>query len=246
MLYLIGLGLMKDDLTLRAIEAIKKCRRVYLETYTTKLPYTIKELEKIIKKEVIEIAREKVESDFLVNEAKQENIALLIYGDPLAATTHLTLMLDARKAKIKIEIMHNASIFNAIADIGLQLYKFGKTTSLPKWLQNHKPTSFYNIIKDNQSIRAHTLLLIDPGLDIKGALDQLIQADIENIFNELTIVIASQLGAMNPKIQSGKLKELAKKKLVVKEPYGIIILAPLHFIEAETLRLIPSEKTLKT
>ena len=31
MLYLIGLGLDKNDLSIKAVEAIKKCKKVYLE-----------------------------------------------------------------------------------------------------------------------------------------------------------------------------------------------------------------------
>lgn len=236
MLYLIGLGLNKDDISIRALEIIKKCHKVYLETYTTKLPYSTKELEKIIKKKIIEANRELVESDFLVKESKTTNIALLIYGDPLAATTHLSLIQAARKMKIKIEIIHNASIFNAIADIGLQLYKFGKTTSLPRWQPNFKPTSFYTIIKENLSIGAHTLILVDIGLSLKDALNELTESDSDNLVNDRIIIVASQLSTKDQKIIKGKVSELKNK--IVKEPFSIIIQAQLHFTEAEALKTI--------
>jgi len=236
MLYLIGLGLNKDDISVRALEIISKCKKIYLETYTTKLPYTVKELEKIIKKKVIEADRELVEnkSKELISEAKTSNVALLIYGDPLAATTHLALINDARKMKIKIEIIHNASIFNAIADIGLQLYKFGKTTSLPRWQPNFKPTSFYSIIKENLSIGAHTLILVDIGLSVKEALAQLVEVDADDIFKDRIVVIASQLSTKDQKIIKGKLSELKNK--IVKEPFSIIIPSQLHFTEAEAIK----------
>jgi diphthine synthase len=236
MLYLIGLGLNKDDISIRALEIIKKCKKVYLETYTTKFPYTVKELEKIIKKKIIEANRELVESDFLVKEAKISNVALLIYGDPLAATTHLALINDARKMKVKVEIIHNASIFNAIADLGLQLYKFGKTTSLPRWQPNFKPTSFYSIIKENLSINAHTLILVDIGLSLKDALTELTESDSDNLFNNRIIIVASRLSTKDQKIIKGKLGELKNKK--VKEPFSVIIPGQLHFTEAEALKTI--------
>jgi len=134
MLYLIGLGLDKDDLSLKAIKTIKDCEKVYLETYTTELPYSKIEIEKIIKKNITEIQRGLIENKSykLIKEAEKQDIALLVYGDPLAATTHLSLLLESKKAKVKFKVLHNASIFNAISQTGLQLYKFGKTTSIPK------------------------------------------------------------------------------------------------------------------
>ena len=48
-----------------------------------------------------------------------------------------------------------------IAETGLQLYKFGKTASIPFWTENHKPESFFDYLEQNQSIGAHTLCLLD-------------------------------------------------------------------------------------
>ena len=44
---------------------------------------------------------------------------------------------------------------------------------MPKWEENFKPDSFLGIIQKNNSIRAHSLILIDIGLDFKDALNQL-------------------------------------------------------------------------
>ena len=63
------------------------------------MPYQKSELEKIINRRIINAKRELVESDFLINEAKKQDIALLIYGDPLSATTHLSLINEAKKSK---------------------------------------------------------------------------------------------------------------------------------------------------
>ncbi len=233
MLYLVGLGLDKNDVNLRALEIIKKCKKIYLEIYTTKLPYKKSELEKIIKKKLIDAPRKIVESDFLINEAKKQNICLLIYGDPLSATTHLSLINEAKKARIKIQIIHNASIFNAVSQTGLQLYKFGKTISIPRWKEHYEPTSFYQVIKENLSIDAHTLLLIDPGLSLNDSLNELKEAADKEL-DDKKIIICSQLGTKNQKIINGKIKELIKKK--VKEPFCIIIPASLHFTEAEFIK----------
>ncbi|MEK6878727.1 MAG: hypothetical protein AABY22_03920, partial [Nanoarchaeota archaeon] len=52
MLYLVGLGLNEREISLESLEALKKCKKVYLESYTIDLPYSIKKLEEIIKKKI--------------------------------------------------------------------------------------------------------------------------------------------------------------------------------------------------
>ena len=48
MLYLIGLGLDKKDISLNAFESLKKCKKVYFENYTNVMPYSVKDLEKAL------------------------------------------------------------------------------------------------------------------------------------------------------------------------------------------------------
>ncbi|MEM4703300.1 MAG: diphthine synthase [Candidatus Pacearchaeota archaeon] len=227
MLYIIGLGLDLKDISLRALEAIKKCDKVYLETYTTTLPYKISELEKLIKRDLISLDRDTVESDFLIKEAKRQDIVLLVYGDPLAATTHIALVREAKKEKVKFQVIHNTSILNVISDTGLSLYKFGKTTSLPRWQENYKPTSFFQIIKENLSIGAHTLLLIDPGLSLREALQELIEVDKSNELTGKDIIVASQLGTSEQTVFLGKIKQLINKEIKIKEPFCLIVPAEL-------------------
>ena len=149
MLYLIGLGLNEKSISLQGLGAIKKCKKIYLDNYTVNFPYSEKVLEKIINKRIISANREIIESDKLIKESKKQNVALLVYGSPLTATTHITLIQEAEKNKIKYEIIYNASVFDAIAETGLQIYKFGKTTSMPKWQKNFNPKSFMEIVKQN-------------------------------------------------------------------------------------------------
>ena len=48
-------------------------------------------------------------------EAKKIDIALLIYGSPLMATTHITILQEAKRQKIKYKVFHGASVFDSIA-----------------------------------------------------------------------------------------------------------------------------------
>ena len=235
MLYLIGLGLNENSISKQGLESIKKCKKIYLENYTSDFPYKINELKKLIGKKIILADRELVENKVneLIKEAKKINVALLVYGSPLTATTHISLIQEALKNKIKFEVIHNASILDATAETGLQLYKFGKIASMPKYQKNFTPESFIEIIKENQKINAHTLVLIDIGLDILQALRQ-IEVSAKNKKIKINkIIVCQSLGTKNQKIFYGRINKLKNKK--IKKPYCIIIPSRLHFIEKEIL-----------
>jgi diphthine synthase len=108
--FLVGIGLNEKSINLETLEACKKADKIYLENYTVDFPYNKKEIEKIIKKKITEADRELVESESIVEEAKKKNIILLVYGSPLTATTHISLILKCKKQKTKYKIIQNASI----------------------------------------------------------------------------------------------------------------------------------------
>jgi len=231
MLNLIGLGMNENSLTAEALEAIKSSDKIYLENYTINFPYKIKDLNL----NITELSRQQIEDESILKEAKTKNISLLIYGDALSATTHIQLILAAKKQNISCRIFHNASILTTIAETGLQLYKFGKTASMPNWKEHtNKPTSFANIIKQNQSIDAHTLILTDIGLEIKDAISQL-KESTQSIPNK--IITLSSAGTKNQKIFYDNPENLAKNKQI-KMPFCLIIPADLHFLEEEFLNNI--------
>nr|CAD7256769.1 unnamed protein product [Timema shepardi] len=112
---------------------------------------------------VILADRELVEqgSDEILRDALTKDIAFLVVGDPFGATTHTDLVLRAQEAGIPCQVVHNASIMNAIGCCGLQLYSFGETVSIPYWTDTWQPDSFYDKIASNRSRGLHTLCLLD-------------------------------------------------------------------------------------
>jgi diphthine methyl ester synthase len=78
-----------------------------------------------------------------LNLAKSSNIALLVVGDPLSATTHTDLVLRCVSNQIPYTVIHNTSILTAIGMTGLSLYKFTPTLSIPFFTESWQPTSFY-------------------------------------------------------------------------------------------------------
>ena len=243
MLYLISLGLYeKEDMSIKAIETAKKCDKLYLETYTNFFKDDIKELSKFIGKEITKLDRQGIEneSDKLLEEAKQKNIGILVGGDCLTATTHSSLIIDAKKKNIKIGIIHGSSIFTAISETGLFLYNFGKITSIP--FENKQVEVPYNAIKENKEL--HTLCLLDLKPEDKKfmkaaeAISYLLRVEAkrkEKVFLEDSLcVICAGMGGDKQTIKSGKAKDLVKEELDV-FPQCLIIPGKLHFMEEDSL-----------
>lgn len=212
MLYLVGVGLWDEkDITVKGLELAKKAEKVYLEEYTSVLKgSSVQKMEKLIGKKISVLTRKDLEQETQwMNRAKTENVVLLVGGDPLAATTHADLLMRAWDKGIETRIIHNASIFSAVAECGLQLYKFGKTTTVTYWEDGFKPTSFYEVVKENSARGLHTLLLLDikPAKQMtpNEAID--ILTHIDSSFGEREIVVMSRVGG-DTGIVFGKAKDL--------------------------------------
>ncbi len=233
MLYIIGLGLNEQGISKEGMLALERCKKIYLEGYTVDFPYNIGAL-KLGKKRIIKLGRNEVESEKLIKESKSINIALLVYGCPLFATTHISLVLDAEKENVRTRVIYSTSVFDAIAETGLQLYKFGKTTSMPTWIEekNYKP-DFMNYIKENQSIKAHSLILVDIGLRFDKALKQLEENAEKESIKLNKIIVCSRLGTEDSRVIYGNIEDLKKEN--ISAPFCFIIPSELHFLEKEAL-----------
>ena len=163
-LYIVGLGLGDEkDITVRGLEAVKTCKCLYLEYYTSILGIDNSKLEAFYGVPVILADRTMVETeaDRIFEEAKESNIGFLVVGDPLCATTHTDLIIRARTLGITVETIHNTSVMGAAASCGLQLYQYGYTVSIPLFEGTWRPDSFYDRIKYNRAGGMHTLCLLD-------------------------------------------------------------------------------------
>lgn len=248
-LYLIGLGLENEqDITLKALNIIKSCHKIYLENYTSLLQCTKEDLEKLYQKPITLADRTTAEQfdEIIIQEAKTNDIAFLIIGDPVSATTHIELFKLAKQHNIEVKIIHNASILTAVGITGLQLYKFGKTTSIPFPELVPNLETPYIILKENQSIGAHTLFLLDlkPNLNkfltIPKAIEILQNIEKNKQLNLITkqtkAIACARLGTNNYIIKYNTLEKL-KTLNYGQPPYCLIIPGKLHFLEQEMLEL---------
>ncbi|MBW2990069.1 diphthine synthase [Candidatus Woesearchaeota archaeon] len=245
-LYMIGIGLWDEkDITVKGLEAVKKCEKVFLESYTSKLGVSIDKLEKFYGKKIIIANRDLVEkkADEILNPAKASTVALLVIGDVFGATTHTDLYLRAKEKNIEVKIINNASILNAVGIVGLELYKYGKTTSIPFHDENVETP--YDVIKANKAAKLHTLLLLDIDAEknrfmtIKEAVEYLLKVEDkrrEKVFTKQTKCIGvARLGSDKPKIVYDTAEKLLKVDFG--EPlHALIVPSELHFMEEDGLK----------
>lgn len=248
-LYLIGLGLGNEKgITVKALEILRKAKFVYLETYTSKLNCNVEELEQFYGKKIILADRNMVENnaDEILEKAKTNGVAFLVAGDIFSATTHHDLRLRAIKAEIKVEIVNNVSIMTAVGITGLDLYKFGRTTTIVFPEPNFFPETPYDVIKMNLANGLHTLCLLDIKadrkmyMDVNEALHLLLVIEEkrkEKVVNEETKVIGcARLGSDKQLIKFGTINQLLNFDFG--EPlHALIIPGKLHFMEEEVLEI---------
>ena len=236
MLYLIGLGLGDEkDLSIKALEIAKNCE-CYVELYTNKWFGSVEGLSAVIGKPVKVLKRRDLEDNltWFLREIKAKDIVLFVPGDPLVATTHSTIVLEARRKKIPVQIFHNSSIFSAIGETGLHIYKFGRTATVPF---NGQLQAVKDAIRANKKAGLHTLLLLDLDAEMKlymgvsDALKILMKGKVLKQMNK--IVAASQLGGPNAEISYSTVKELLQKSM--DKPAVLIVPGKLHFHEREFL-----------
>jgi len=252
-LLLIGTGISDErGISIAGLEALRACDKIYAERYTNLVPEgTLARLEALCGKKIVVLSREQVEGEKeLLEAAKSGTVALVVAGDPMIATTHISLLLSAKKRGIETEVIHSSSVISsAIGESGLQAYKFGKMVTLAYWRDNYKPMSAYDVISDNLARGLHTLLLLD--IDEKlGPMKPSAAAEVllsmeqqgkKGIFTpETKLVLLKGMGWRSPTKKYCAISALAAYD--AKEgPAVLIVPAKLHFLEEESLAtLVPA------
>ncbi len=255
-LYLVGIGLSPDLITLRALEVIRNVKRVFIEAYTNVLVDNGDKLLNIIgKKDVTYVTRHQLEDEggkVIIDELRRGDVALLVFGDPLVATTHASLIIEAHKKGFKVEVIPGISVVpNALTLSGLMVYKLGKIATVVYPKEGIIFEYPYDVIKDNDSRNLHTLLLLD--LDVERGIYMKVPDAIRILLSieekrgegiirldRLGIAIAA-LGSKDQVICPGTLSELLNFS-VDKVPQTLIITSPkLHFVEEEMIKVVKSE-----
>lgn len=150
-------------MTRDAIQAATNADHRRYEAYTAL--WSAEDLE-VLENEIGKIERvmrpEVEEPLELLQLAKNEVVALLVVGDPLQATTHVDLQLQAIDAGIECSVIHGVSITGLVTGaIGLSNYRFGRQTTLTYPYGGWVATSPLEVIALNRKQGLHTLALLD-------------------------------------------------------------------------------------
>lgn len=243
----VGLGLGPGGISQAGIEELKRCEKVFVETYTAPVEKgTLLELAALTGKDIEQLGRKEVEDGKLIlMEANRGKCCLLVPGDPMVATTHVDLRMRAIERGIHTKIIHAASIGTAAAGLlGLQSYKFGRTTTLPFWKPGYEPTSPYDVIEENHKNGLHTLVLLD--IDAEGGkamtatqgLEQLVALEAKMkrgiLGGDALVCVVARAGHDDVLVKAGELAILAKEDFG-RSPHCLVIPGKLHFMESEAL-----------
>ncbi|HPM85494.1 MAG: diphthine synthase [Candidatus ainarchaeum sp.] len=254
MLYLIGLGLKPSHLTLEAIETIKSCDSLFVEVYTSQYAEGfIKELKELTGKNIMELNRIEIEQNFesALISANKNKIGLLIFGNPLTATTHIQVLLDAKEKGIKYKIIPGISITNMIAESGLDEYKFGRTITICYHILGFEPESFYDQLKENQKMGLHTLALLDIKKDqtppkmmnSREAINILEKiAEKRGEHNNFKYIALIGMGSEKQKIIVGREEIINSKEIYELFPQTLIIAGKMNEKEKEVLEKLHNKK----
>lgn len=247
----VGLGLFNEkSITLQGLEEAKTADEVFIELYTSLMPnFSIGNLEEILGKQVRVVSRKELEEDngeVVLEAATESKAVLLVPGDPLIATTHVALRIEAEKLGVKTRVVHGASIISGVIGLsGLHNYKFGKSVTIPFTEEfggiSETP---YDVVAQNKRLGLHTLCLLDVeaeekrGMTIREGLEMLLKVEEKRkqrvVTPETLTVGVARAGSGNPRVKADFLKELLNYDFGG-PPHSIVFPGRLHFMEAEAL-----------
>jgi len=150
---------------------------------------------------------------------------------------------------------------NAIGVTGLQLYNFGQTVSMVFFLDNWKPSSFYDRVAENRQIGLHTLMLLDIKvkeqslenmargrkiyeppryMTVAQCAEQMIETEetrAEGVYTADSLAVGvARIGAEDQQIVAGTLRELCEVDMG-KPLHSLILLGKrVHDLEKDYIR----------
>ncbi len=246
MLFLVGMGLWDErDISCKGLEVARRADEVYIEFYTSKLMGTnLSRISDFIGREVKELERSDLEENcgWIIERAKERDVVILVPGDPMIATTHSALRLEAEMRGVRVRVIHSSSIVNAVCGLtGLHNYRFGKSATVSYPYAGRVSMTPVNTIRQNLSIDAHTLLFLDlhpKPMTIAEAVGILEKAD--GTVLDLFAVGIARAGSEDPVVKCERMRKLRDYDFGDPLHVMVVLARTLHFTEFECLRTFAS------
>ncbi len=252
-LVILGLGTSVDYMSIEALDHLSRADIVFLETYTSIAPgLSYERMKRMILGELKFITRMELEEESgktILREAKEKYVVLAVAGDPLIATTHVNLIVEAVKKGVEYKIVPGLSGIQASISLsGLQVYKFGRIVTLTYPEEQYKPYTTIQVIRENMEKGLHTLVLLDIRFDEGRAMNIVEASDIllrleeeycgkhgcQPLLHETIGVGIARAGSREARVQADLIKYL-KDYDYPPPPHSLIVTGTLHPVELETL-----------
>ena len=245
-LWFVGAGVSGyGNLSPRAARAVAESGTVYVDVFTSPVGADdLAELEQLAGDKLVKAERSMVEDGSRILEsAAAGDVALVSYGDPYVATTHVELRTRAERAGIHTRTVPAPSApWSALGECGLHHYKAGRTATIMEDLSG--ATTPYGVIQQNMAVGCHTLLLLEYDLSREFFLDPSVALrillDVEKeqrrgaVTPDTFCVVASRVGSLEQALISGRVGRLCSESFGA-PPHLIIIPGHLHFTESDAL-----------
>lgn len=245
MLTFVGLGLYDlRDISIKGLECIRNADVVYLESYTSRLlGCTLNQMQELYGKEIHVLSRHEIEvhPDPLLTRAMENEVVLLVGGDPMVSTTHIDLRIRAHQKGIRTNIIHGSSIATAVCGLmGLQNYRFGKSCSLPFPHGTWFPMTPVNVIAENTGRDLHTLVYLDIHDDRCMTIPEavvLLEEMVGRTGDVIPVYVGvARAGSESPVVRAGDARSILSTDFG--PPLHILAIpASLHVMEREYLEL---------
>jgi diphthine synthase len=245
-LKLVGTGLNPGDITRGAIEEAGQCDSIFWEGYTSIAPgVTFEIIKDLFGPGVVPLDRSQVEDGSVIMEALAGgDVALLVLGDPMVSTTHVTLRVQAAAKNHESRIIHASSILSAaMGESCLIATKFGRMGTI----SFHRSEQPYDVLSQNLSFGLHTLFLLD--IDVEGdrfmtvgdALRTLVVLEGERgagiIDDGMLIIGLARVSMPDQVIRAGPLRIVSETDFG-NPPQSLIVPGDLHFAESEAIDVL--------
>ncbi len=202
MLVLAGGGLHGGHFTLELVELLKRADVVYVEDYT--MPGGVSLLGEVrrFNPRARRASRSLLEEgvDEVLSEAASRLVVIVTGGHPLIATTHVSIVAEARSRGIGVKVLQGVSgVVAAMTVAGLDFYKYGRVVTIPGPWRMVEPYSIIEYIYMNTLAGLHTLALLDIDEDrrqlcVGDALEVLARLDTLGVLRGVDVVIVEDAG----------------------------------------------------
>ncbi len=230
---------------------LRSADRVYVDTYTVPgAGWLVEYARGIAGGRVVEAGRSLLEEGAarVVEEARGGLVVVLVPGDPLIATTHRSLVVEAARRGVRYRVVPGVSGVCAAASASLlDYYKFGRTVTVPGPWRMVKAYSVVEYLLGNACLGLHTLLLLDidpggrqypPGEAAGQLLSLARELGADGLLSGAPVLVVERAGLPGERVTLHSLRGLAGDPGPWGEPASLVVPGRLHPSEREALEAV--------